>query len=884
MSMPFSPCSSGWSSCTDASVKMLEGIFGPIIQVLVDGGSISTLSTAGYVLPTILAFFNSGILVVGSIIVSYVAVVGAVNTANDGEAMGKMWSSVWTPIRIAAGGAVLLPTSSGYSFIQMLALMMALWSAGFANGIYQLGMTTGILKTDNVTSTTVANDVYGMRELGRNYMISAYCAKVANAAFADGSGSPNVSPSAAIMTPSTNAVLETHNWADQNTATNLGGGAAICGSYTFNVYKPITVSASDALAVAKESIRKIVMDTKYNATVSMYQDINSWVNGGSWPTDPNADFSSISSVQLNTIVAKAESTIQTTLQSTITTDTSVSNGLTATITALTDSGWSMAGGWYQRVGMMRKELADVLSTAVGSSSQPSYTDLPEDARTANLKVVVTSVTNKVTAVADASDAAAGGGTNKSATNLASVVPSNLSDLNPAKIKETLDSKMNTWTNYYTEKTVSVLMGGSGNVDAISRMKLTGDVLTLLLIDCKVSEVALHTGGAILRVLGYAAETKVLGTGVSTGGIATAIYDLLKETVIAFLAKIASYAEPLAFYFGVFLPSLPYGIFMITVVGWILAVLQTVIAAPLWAIMHMRPSQSFVGSDQQGYTLFLALFARPALAILGLFAAMLVANPIVDFIITAFFKSSGAVMNSNGLSPIAGVFQLFWWLTAFGMTMLPVLYMIFGLPQTLPDHVLRWISANVHDLGATHAASNMQSRVESAGVGAASRKIGNSQSTNGRRQLGGTGGGTTGSAPSGGGGGGGGGSSRGGNTQRALSDGGQGVAPSSASATAPSSGGSRSSSAPSASSATSSGSGRRSAAARLGDGVGAAVGAMVAGQGVRQAIQTGNLSAREGSTAAAQEVRLAGVGMQGVTPDASGTYSTASQDMTGSRKA
>jgi conjugal transfer/type IV secretion protein DotA/TraY len=49
-------------------------------------------------LATLFTVFNSGILVVGSIIVSYVAVMGAVNTANDGEAMGKAWSTVWTPV------------------------------------------------------------------------------------------------------------------------------------------------------------------------------------------------------------------------------------------------------------------------------------------------------------------------------------------------------------------------------------------------------------------------------------------------------------------------------------------------------------------------------------------------------------------------------------------------------------------------------------------------------------------------------------------------------------------------------------------------------------------------------------------------------------------
>jgi conjugal transfer/type IV secretion protein DotA/TraY len=70
-------------------VGILGHIFGPIIDVLVKGQDPNTVSAASNLLATLFTFFNSGILVVGSIIIVYVAVMGAVNTANDGEAMGK---------------------------------------------------------------------------------------------------------------------------------------------------------------------------------------------------------------------------------------------------------------------------------------------------------------------------------------------------------------------------------------------------------------------------------------------------------------------------------------------------------------------------------------------------------------------------------------------------------------------------------------------------------------------------------------------------------------------------------------------------------------------------------------------------------------------------
>jgi len=242
---------------------------------------------------------------------------------------------------------------------------------------------------------------------------------------------------------------------------------------------------------------------------------------------------------------------------------------------------------------------------------------------------------------------------------------------------------------------------------------------------------------------------------------------------------ASYIEPLAFYFGVFLPSLPYTIFMIVVVGWILAVLQSIIAAPLWAVMHMTPDRTFVGSQTQGYLLLLSLFARPALAVVGLFAAVLVSDPIIDYIAKGFFAMRGAVVSSTGtVGAIAEFLTFAWWFMVFGLTLLPVLYMTFGLPQILPDHVLRWIGAGVSDLGETSAVGQMRGGMAAAGagVGAAAGRLGNTP----KARLGRGGGLLPDDTPPGGGspggGGGGGRSGGGGRLAQTLNTNPQGVAP------------------------------------------------------------------------------------------------------------
>lgn len=57
----------------------------------------------------VLGFTNILALFLGVIIVFYVFIAGAVNTAQSGEVLGKSWSTVWLPVRTFAGFALIMP-------------------------------------------------------------------------------------------------------------------------------------------------------------------------------------------------------------------------------------------------------------------------------------------------------------------------------------------------------------------------------------------------------------------------------------------------------------------------------------------------------------------------------------------------------------------------------------------------------------------------------------------------------------------------------------------------------------------------------------------------------------------------------------------------------
>ncbi|GHU12989.1 membrane protein [Betaproteobacteria bacterium] len=778
--MPFSPCGNDASvECTDASVEMLRQIFGEVITKLATGADPETAEMGLALLPTLLYHFNSGIVIVASLIVSYVSMMGVVNTANDGEAMGKSWSSVWTPVRIVIGGGSLLPTAAGYSFIQLVVLLFALWGVGFANTIYEAGMAAGLLNPAGVAvdieGSTVGN-YFGIREFAVGFLPVAYCAKAANTIYNDGStlasvkigtqGKPDFEYRAR------GGIDQVYEYKDREGTTNVAGAAAICGSYSFTfwdkdappaedysaeeariialaatpiIFDPLAgVEAGNAALLLEQrrktdemnlalwDLRESVQIIKQRHVAAMIAELDAWVQ--KWPTSANdGGWDKVSSEELNRIIDKYEQAIATELMKIVTGGSDltsaagkalgVQSALKAFVDETTKEGWSMAGGWFHKVGKLRQDIKGSLAAPVGRIAAPSILGLDASDKAKLLRKSVHTAT--VTINARAAEKTGAVVRKPQLTDLSNKVDTmDVEKFNPQDFQKSIESSFDSTISSTMESMVNGFTGvnslgkkdnaffcGPGSESlggAMNRMKCVGDNLTefLVVVDIvKLSLIAITTKARL--VAAALSSVSVLGTQVKADLLVTPIWDLIMFLVIPLLEGVTSLLRPVAFYFSVFLPTLPYTIFMIVVVGWVLGVLQSVIAAPLWAIMHMTPDRTFIGSQSQGYLLILSIFVRPALAVIGLFAAILVSDPVINYLATAFFSMQKAVLAAAGESHGLAQFQLVFWVSVFAATLLPILYMIFSLPQTLPGEVLKWIGAGVSDLGQTQASSEMR---------------------------------------------------------------------------------------------------------------------------------------------------------------------------------
>ena len=112
---------------TDYSVIFLGNIFG-----IVDG----VLHGSSQMMGHIFLVFNSAVLALGGIVVTYTLIVGTMNTSHEGQFLGQKWSSIWIPVRSTIGLALLIPKASGYCLMQIFIAWVVVQGVGAADRVW----------------------------------------------------------------------------------------------------------------------------------------------------------------------------------------------------------------------------------------------------------------------------------------------------------------------------------------------------------------------------------------------------------------------------------------------------------------------------------------------------------------------------------------------------------------------------------------------------------------------------------------------------------------------------------------------------------------------------------------------------------------------------
>jgi len=670
-----------------ASDKSIESWLKPLFGELF-GGSTTTLSQ-------VFRIFNAACLTVGAVFSVYTMIAGTMNTAHEGEVLGKRWSSAWVPIRTALGTALIIPLPSGFCTAQLIVAWAAMQGVGLADSLWQTYTQSYVEKSNMAPTVTLPN----VRNLAANVLQSQLCMAAYNRIAKDFPQGSNGDMTATSF----------------SSGRQYGGGglsADACGSVSYNTTQFSTVqpgpagssiygAALPAASLTAIQQAHITATAKMEATLgTLAQQIIAYRDGGSAPSVAPI-FTAIQQYQQD-VAAAAKSSVAS------------DDARKAIVESANKDGWLYAGGWF----MKAAQLQDATRNAVAAVpvAKPMRSSMGgEDMKTymATAQALLVQAGNS-TSEKDL-DAITGAG-----------------------------NTSNPWMRAFADftnsgaNTVMSVAQIDSNRDPMMSIKDFGDNIMV------ASEAAIITGGVIKggaaavkaesdSWLGQIGNVATLGLMSATAGGAAAVADMAGTLIIVIGSAMFMFGGSI----GVVLPMMPFLLYLATSISWLILVCEAVVAAPLWAVSHNRPGgNDIAGSASSGYMLILSLFLRPPLIVIGFILSMTALQVVIPVFNDVFFT---AFRNTNAGS-ITGVGTMLFMIGVYAGATISIVYQCFKLTHIIADKVLRWIGGGVEQLGEMAEKMHSDSKVTAIAAGAAAT----SQLSNISRQgLGGPGAGSKG---------------------------------------------------------------------------------------------------------------------------------------------
>ncbi len=749
------------ASVSDQSLTYLYAIFGSMNGVIPVSGSQASSATTITLLGTMFKTFNSVILAVGALIVVYVTIVGVMETAHEGQAMGKEWNNLWIPIRIVMGIASLVPTGSGYSGIQIVMMWVIIQGIGAADTLWATALTyvsvvgspyaeitppggkvrlglkglfTGML-CYKASAQTLAN-VYPTNGPDNSY----YCnPKAGNGSYCSGINSNSFAPSFSDNTPyqmgpagacGTFSFCDeqkscTANPADKSAGPNtlaclsckaqLGALKEIAPTFALIADKYIDVDyqytkfyfASAGADGAKVTVPNFVQ--QYCSAKGIKNCVSENLpkpmgNGMSAPDDvvdtlywPYALKEQLASKDF---IASAVEFYQGKIGGALTTYfqtlTNTDQKLNGILQTARDNGWILAGSYYLTLARSNSanlqasmptidfnEKSDSLPSMPGSPLYKYRNDYNAAKRLVGLASGAVSPSGGNGAVGEASQVAGDGAADVGAAMLANV-----------KNKGT---------------------------DPLTQLSATGYTLI------SVAGIMYIAFLLIVFIASLVANLSIMfiGSGLPENPVGGGVADLMlliMPLVVGLIGMMLAIGSTLAIY----IPLIPYTIFTIGAIGWMISCIEAMVAGPLVALGVLVPSghHKLLGKAEPALMLLFNIFLRPSLMIFGLFAAILLSTVVLKMINTGFatvfatlFDFANTETSSHGgggqaaaaFNPLALVFVLVFYVTLITSA----LNKTFSAIHIIPENVMRWIGGQGERYGEEAALGEVKQAVSGA---------------------------------------------------------------------------------------------------------------------------------------------------------------------------
>ena len=685
------------------SSVLLHQIFGPLFP-----------SAAGASGPTVfssvIGFMNVLTLVVGGLMFFYNVTVGVLQTAHEGEVLGKRWSSLWAPLRVlfAVGLLVPVPGLGGYNLAQAGVAYLVRGATGAASLVWSAAADAVI--SDDIPLAASAPTI--SPSLVRDLFYNAACMELVQyqvdiaSGYAEDTtarrpviGYQIVSEATAPPNPAA-SVIGPNGMVEQPTATGriaaisaLTGPdddparlSGICGGWQtpdLPVYLTDLGEAGDQVRRAfSEGHAALVQSVAADLRALAARHFDAALSGTRIP-DLSADIAAVTrraNADLTALVAS--------LRAAAITASGADDGrdlLLARIRGTADcagpdclgEGWLGAGTWYVTMARLNNRLTSVVE-ATPETTGPELTHdrarLFEEA-----------------------------GGRPSGRRFLGLGPMQVTEADIADMPNIEEATriLEAYHQAFMESSAALAALGyplaPSSVAEINRE--AADSLWDYIPGAQDMLTRLH--GLVLGALepGNFADDPMIGLTTMGKGLITAAFALVAAATVAGFVTGGGLAVAIAPLIGLMmiggitlafiLPVMPFLYWILGVTGYFLTVVEAVVAINLWALAHMRMDGEGISGEagRRGWLLLLTVTFTPVLMILGFIAGMVVFRISDGLIGTGFFYAMEGV--------IGGDFT-FGFVAAIGyVVLLAGVYVIllersFSLITEFPQRVLRWV--------------------------------------------------------------------------------------------------------------------------------------------------------------------------------------------------
>lgn len=749
---------------SDISVIYLQQLFGIVDGVLYGTGS--------QIMGKIFGVFNSAVLTLGGIVLTYVLIVSTFRNSEDGEQMGRKWSSGWIPARSALGVILLIPKASGYCMIQVFVMWVIIQGVGAADKLWNTALdylqSGGIFTQPNQSSVVQTALNVDKGQQAARILESLVCLNGLQRVLdgTDTSNTPSQAPDLVASVDFLNPTVQSQATKDApgiyslQLPSNLPGQFAalngVCGKIT---WKGVSITQINTLANnlgggtpldTNDPVIQQAEKTRNLAVKQMYDDLNTTARliVGNYFTTPDAKLplGTCGSTCTSTNVIWQSGSDKPPLL----TGYEIRNSVNAyyaimnpTLNALgrelesldfmsqaRADGWASAGAYfYDLVSLNRASSATTTDIAtlkatppisistIDSNSKISYradglsrtfpgagsSDTYEFEDFAELRRPFDEL---VRYIKDAQSISARG--TETTPGAETAVESSLDFSIPRMRKYeqcnlrwcmddgAINLLRNTIVNPVIIPALNLVAGAIASVLSFAiniwadfshdLFKTTEQDLHPILAIAKVGNSLIDAGG-FTWLAGIVAS--LISGLVPFNQSVIAVFTFITPLISIIIGSLYAAGILLAFW----IPIIPYIVFLMGVLGWFVAVIEAMVAAPIVAVgmLHPESRDEFLGKGHNALMLLANVFLRPSMMIIGYIAAIILSYIAVWLLIYTFGIISTGVLSQIGSANIwAKLFGPLFLVLIFAIIYLNVIQETFKLITIVPDRVLRWL--------------------------------------------------------------------------------------------------------------------------------------------------------------------------------------------------